>query len=205
MSSAIPRFENARLNQIVWEEIPWRFRAASTLGTYPFNLSREIELLIKSGALVSETGHPAKIIRRCETDAIEFGAYASIRWLLELLEIKFFFKGKQPNYKEADPNIWLRDICPDLKTSPLVIEELTREFGIKFKDEYEILSSHGIHPSKNFTVPRITPGRIDDLLAFIESFLIRHIYKSSQNFRQLWFRDRDGDPASDKPRVSFKS
>lgn len=117
---------------------------------------------------------------------IEFGAYASIQWLLELLEIKFYLKGKQPKYKENDdPNVWLRDLCPDLKTSPLNIAKIDKEFEIDLEKEYGILSAHGSHPSKNFDIPRIDPDRIDKILTlnrkrFDKAYL--QLQKTSDNF-----------------------
>lgn len=203
MPSQLPDLKNARLNQIVGEDIPWRFRAAKALGTNALNLSGEIEDLISRGALLAKNGQPTKITRRCETDAIEFGAYASIRWLLELLEIKFYSNGEQQKYKKNDPNIWLRDLSAEANSAPLEIAKIEKEFQIDLKKEYGILSAHGSHPSKSFDAPRIDPDRIDKLLALIECLLIKYIYKTPETFRGLWFRASEGDPGADRPRVNF--
>lgn len=194
MSSETPTL---RLEQMKYRDIPWHFRAASTLGSQAQNLNTEINRAFATGALSPTRAN--KIRRRCETDAIEFGAYISLRWLLEFCGIKFQPRkdGPQKLKVRDDKNYMLSDYSEVFRLTEEKLGELETRFPkISFRDAYTMLCQFSAHPSKDFQTPKISVEMIDGLLDFIERRLAETIYKT-QDLKELCFVSVEEDKTAD--------
>lgn len=182
-----------------YRDIPWHFRAASTLGSNAQNLNAEIENAFRKAAIDPTRENTIK--RRCETDAIEFGAYNALRWLLEIIGIKF--KAKDPSaLNDSDSkNHTLKHFGFEAMTHQK-LDKIEKLRGINFSEVYATLSQFGTHPTKTFCKDQIAAHEIDKVMEFVKNHLQETIYKGI-DFDALVFRTPKEDKEADtKPHIS---